>query len=59
VAEILATADEHDVDLIAMATHGHSGLRHATVGSFALEVVAGSRRPVLLVRSRRPPKNRA
>lgn len=47
--EILACADEYDVDLIFMATHGESSLRHFFVGSTALDVLSQSKRPVSLI----------
>lgn len=49
VDEILAVASEVDADLICMATRGHSGLHHLLFGSTALETVARSERPVMLV----------
>jgi nucleotide-binding universal stress UspA family protein len=48
--EIVRCADELGVDLIALATHGRTGLAHALMGSVAEDVVLGSRRPVLLLR---------
>lgn len=50
-ATILAVAEESGVDAIAMATHGHSPLRHLFAGSVALQVLAQSRWPLLLTRS--------
>jgi nucleotide-binding universal stress UspA family protein len=47
---ILRDADYADADLIVMATHGRSGLQQLWLGSVALKVVQGTRRPVLLVR---------
>ena len=47
---ILRVANEEDVDLIVMATHGRSGLSEFTQGSVAREVVRDGRKPVLLVR---------
>lgn len=58
VDEIRAAAEEFDADLVCMATRGHSGLRHLLVGSTALEVVARSDRPVMLVRSQASRKPR-
>jgi nucleotide-binding universal stress UspA family protein len=49
--EILAAADEHDVALICMATHGESGIRRLFVGSTTQEVIANSKRPVTLIRA--------
>lgn len=50
--EILAAAHGLDVDMIALATHGRSGLARAAMGSVADEVVHGSEVPVLLHRPR-------
>lgn len=47
--EILAYADEHDVDLIVVGTHGRTGIQQVLVGSVALEVVRDARRPVCTV----------
>lgn len=47
---IVETAHQRGADLIAMATHGHSGLRRLVLGSVADSVVRGSHLPVLLVR---------
>ena len=47
---ILAYADEHDVDLIVMGTHGRTGLDRYLVGSVAEKVVRLSDVPVLTVR---------
>ncbi len=48
--EILDTADRLDAALIAMATHGRSGLQRWLVGSVADKVMRLSHRPTLLVR---------
>jgi nucleotide-binding universal stress UspA family protein len=50
-------AESLEADLIIMATHGHSELRHVFVGSVTEEVLRNGEIPVLLVRSateRRP-----
>jgi len=47
---ILAYADQNGVDLIAMSTHGRSGIGRWLIGSVADRVVHGARIPVLLVR---------
>lgn len=56
---ILDQADAKDADLIAMSTHGRSGLMRWVLGSVAQKVVHGASRPLLLVRARddgeRPP----
>ncbi|MFP4056531.1 MAG: universal stress protein [Candidatus Brocadiia bacterium] len=48
--EIVRYAKEEDVDLIVIATHGRSGLRHALFGSVAEKVVRKAPCPVLSVR---------
>lgn len=48
--EILAEADERNVDLIVMATHGHSGVEHMLFGSTAERIVRKARCPVLTIR---------
>ncbi|MFC1954731.1 universal stress protein [Chloroflexota bacterium] len=47
--EILRYAEENSIDVILMATHGHSGLRRWTIGSIAGKILGASRIPVLLV----------
>jgi nucleotide-binding universal stress UspA family protein len=48
--EITAAADELKADLIALSTHGHTGLKHVLLGSTAEQVVRHARCPVLTVR---------
>jgi len=48
---IIDYARKHPVDLIVMATHGHSGLKRWVYGSVADKVLRGSHLSVLLVRS--------
>jgi nucleotide-binding universal stress UspA family protein len=48
--EILRLAAEEDVDLIAMATHGRTGLPQVLFGGVAARVVGAGVKPVLLVR---------
>ena len=48
--EIQAYVDKEDIDLIAMATHGRTGLSHIFVGSVATELLKQSKIPLLLVR---------
>ena len=45
-AGILEFADDIGTDLIAMATHGRSGILHLLTGSIAEDVVNHSKRPV-------------
>jgi nucleotide-binding universal stress UspA family protein len=49
--QILATATAEQVDLIVMATHGRTGLRHLAMGSVAERVVRMAPCPVLTIRS--------
>lgn len=48
--EIIETAREEDVDLIIIATHGHSGMEHILFGSTADKVVKKAPCPVLTIR---------
>ena len=48
--EIRSFAEEEGVDLIVMATHGRTGLRHIVMGSVAEKVVRHSAIPVLTVK---------
>lgn len=50
-AEIVDYADVNDVDLIAMSTHGRSGVTRWVFGSVASKVLRGAGKPILLVRS--------
>jgi nucleotide-binding universal stress UspA family protein len=52
-AAILAEARELDVDLIAMATHGHGTLQRLFAGSVADKVRHASDVPLLLIKARR------
>lgn len=47
---ILEHAEEHDVDLIVMGTHGRRGASRLLLGSVAAEIVRASRAPVLTLR---------
>jgi nucleotide-binding universal stress UspA family protein len=49
--EILAAAAEHKVSLIAMATHGRTGLSRWTLGSVTEKLLRASPVPVLAMRS--------
>ncbi len=48
---IIRFAHEADIDLIAMSTHGRTGLSRALFGSVAEQVVRGAGKPVLLIRA--------
>jgi nucleotide-binding universal stress UspA family protein len=49
---ILNWASDHDVDLIAMSTHGRSGVSRWAFGSVTDKVLHGTHRSLLLVRPR-------
>jgi len=49
--EIVATAREEGADLVAMTTHGRSGLRRAAFGSVADAVLRDAAMPVFLIRA--------
>lgn len=44
---IVEYAEEHDVDLVALSTHGRTGFRRLALGSVAEEVLRRSHVPVL------------
>src|SRR5262249_49264922 len=48
--EIVHYAEEHDVDLIVMGTHGRGFVAHVVMGSVAEKVVRTAPCPVLTVR---------
>ena len=48
--EIIETAAEENVDLIIIATHGHTGVEHILFGSTAEKVVRKAPCPVLTLR---------
>ena len=50
--EICAAAQELGIDLIIIATHGYTGLKHVLLGSTAEKVVRHAPCPVLTVRER-------
>jgi nucleotide-binding universal stress UspA family protein len=49
--EIIKAADEINVDLIAMSTHGRHGISRWAFGSVTDRVLRGGHKPVLLVRA--------
>jgi nucleotide-binding universal stress UspA family protein len=49
---IIMYAEDLEADLIAIATHGHGGLRRAVFGSVADHVLNHSKLPILIVRPR-------
>lgn len=50
-AEVLAYAQAHDIDLIVIATHGRTGLKHFLMGSVAEKIVRMAPCPVFTVKS--------
>ncbi len=48
--EIIETASEEKIDLIIIATHGHTGVEHILFGSTAEKVVRKAPCPVLTIR---------
>jgi nucleotide-binding universal stress UspA family protein len=50
-AEVLTYATAHEVDLIVIATHGRTGLKHFLMGSVAEKVVRMAPCPVFTVKS--------
>jgi nucleotide-binding universal stress UspA family protein len=48
--EIIKAADEINVDLIAMSTHGRHGISRWAFGSITDRVLRGGHKPVLMVR---------
>jgi nucleotide-binding universal stress UspA family protein len=53
VKSILTTAEEMDVDIILMASHGLSGLPRTFYGSVTAGVLQKIDRPLLIIRTRR------
>lgn len=51
VDEIIDTAEQENVDLVAMTSHGRTGLSHVFYGSVAAGVLHRVDRPLLLIRS--------
>lgn len=50
--QILAAVHEMKADMVVMGTHGHTGIRHAIMGSTAEKIVRLCECPVLTVRFR-------
>ena len=53
---ICVYAEENDVDLVVLASHGHAGLSRILIGSVAEKVVRHSPCPVLVIRGKRDGK---
>lgn len=56
-AEIVAAAEELQVDLLCLSTHGRSGLSHLLLGSVAEKVIRHAPCPVLTVRVKNGPSS--
>ncbi len=52
--EIIRIAEEEKVELIVIATHGHTGWHHLLLGSVAEKVIRHAPCPVFAVRELRP-----
>lgn len=50
-AEIIQLAEEHDIDLIVIASHGLTSLEHLLLGSVAEKVVRTASCPVFVVKA--------
>ncbi len=48
-AAIADYADDHDIDLVVMGSHGRSGVKRALLGSVTERVLRSTHRPVLVV----------
>ncbi len=48
--EIIRYAEENNIDLIIMGTHGRTGIKHIVMGSVAEKVVRYSPNPVLTIK---------
>jgi nucleotide-binding universal stress UspA family protein len=57
VPTIVEAANSEDVDLIAMASHGRTGLSRAIFGSVATAVLHNTHRPMLLIHPEELQKN--
>lgn len=53
-AEVVAQAAELEADLIVVGTHGHTGVKHALLGSVAERIVRDAGCSVLVARGDRP-----
>ncbi|MBN2446054.1 MAG: universal stress protein [Phycisphaerae bacterium] len=49
-ARVCKYANENEIDLIIVSTHGHTGLRHVLIGSTAERIVQHAPCPVLTVK---------
>ena len=51
-AQIVDYANTHEVDIIALSTHGHGGMHRLLLGSVADKIIRASHVPVLVVTNR-------
>jgi nucleotide-binding universal stress UspA family protein len=51
---ILAYAEENNINLIAITTHGYTGITKWAYGSVAANIIEGSKIPILLFRPQLP-----
>src|SRR5690349_21624615 len=49
-SEIRNAADEHEVDLVVIGSHGHNALKGFALGSVATKLIAALDEPVLVIR---------
>jgi nucleotide-binding universal stress UspA family protein len=49
VSEIVTTAEQHDVDLVLIASHGRSGIKRVFFGSVASGVLNKIERPLMVI----------
>ncbi|MDD5038972.1 MAG: universal stress protein [Dehalococcoidales bacterium] len=54
--EILKASDEQKIDLIAISTHGRSGITRWAFGSVADRILRGGTTPVFMIRAPNQPK---
>lgn len=47
---IISYANENNIDLVAISSHGHSGLRNVLLGSVAEYIVRESGLPIMMIR---------
>lgn len=47
--EITKYADDNDIDVIVIATHGNTGILHTLIGSVAEKVIRYTQKPVLVI----------
>ena len=53
-SEILRVADEERVNLVAMSSHGKSGMMRWVMGSVSRKILDAGKTPIMLVPAKRP-----